>query len=131
MTVADESRPTLLDASEDSRIDTTVRPDGSPHTTPVWFCLIKDTWWLASATRSVKVRNVAADPRLSLALQGGSAPVVAEGHAVVHTKAFPDAVVAAFAAKYSGWDITAHQPDGPRVLMQVPVTRWLLSGIAP
>lgn len=109
---------------------TTVRPDGSPHTTPVWFWFAEDTWWVASATRNVKVRNVIVDPRLSLGLQDGSAPVVAEGRAVVHSEAFPADVVAAFAAKYSGWDITAGQPDGLRVLLQVPVARWLLVGTA-
>jgi hypothetical protein len=33
---------------------TTLRFDGSPHTTPVWFCFIEGSWWIASAARSVK-----------------------------------------------------------------------------
>ena len=113
---------------EDLAWCTTVRPDGSPHTTPVWFCYLEDTWWIASAARNVKVRNLATNPHLSLALQDGAAPAVAEGRATVHTEAFPAAVVAAFAAKYTGWDITDHRPDGLRVLLQVTVSRWLLAG---
>ena len=100
-----------------------MRKDGCPHTSPVWFCLLEDTCWIASAARDVKVHNLATNPHLSLALQDRAAPVVAESRAIVHTGAFPAAVVAAFAIKYSGQDITDHRPYGPRVLLQVLVSR--------
>jgi general stress protein 26 len=57
----------------------TLRPDGSPHVTPVWFAYQDETWWIGSDERSVKVRNVKADSRVVLALESGAAPVVAEG----------------------------------------------------
>jgi F420H(2)-dependent biliverdin reductase len=108
----------------------TLRPDGSPHVTPVWFVYRDETWWIGSDERSVKVRNVKADPRVSLALDGGEAPVVAEGRAQLHRE-FPDHVVAAFAAKYNDWDVTlTYGPSGGRVLFEVPVGRWLLAGSA-
>ncbi len=109
----------------------TLRPDGSPHVTPVWFVHTDGVWWIACEGRSVKARNVTADPRVSLALEDGVHPVVAEGEARVHHAAFPPAIVAAFAEKYAGWDI--RQPvttDGDRVLLEVPVRRWLLAGTA-
>ncbi|MEU9514109.1 pyridoxamine 5'-phosphate oxidase family protein [Micromonospora sp. NPDC048169] len=109
----------------------TLRPDGSPHVTPVWFVHTDGVWWVACEGRSVKARNVTADPRVSLALEDGVHPVVAEGEARVHHAAFPPAIVAAFAEKYAGWDI--RQPvttDGDRVLLEVPVRRWLLAGTA-
>lgn len=96
----------------------------------MWFLYREDSWWIASAAGSVKVRNVTGDPRVSLALQDGAAPVVAEGLAVVHRTDFPAEIRAAFAAKYRDWDITATDPDGHRALLQVTVTRWLLSGMA-
>ena len=96
----------------------------------MWFLYREDNWWIASAAGSVKVRNTTADPRVSLALQDGAAPVVAEGRAVVHRADFPAEIKADFAAKYRAWDITATEPDGPRALLQVTVTRWLLSGMA-
>ena len=117
-------------AREDVVWCTTVRPDGSPHTTPVWFSFAGDTWWISGAFRNVKVRNVSADPHVSLALPDGRSPAVAEGLALVHQRGFPVAIVTDFAAKYSGWDITADEPDGQRVLIEVPVTRWLLAGTA-
>lgn len=104
----------------------TLRPDGSPHVTPVWFVHTDGTWWIGSDGRSVKVRNVTADPRVSLALEDGDAPVVAEGHARVHRSDFPQPVVTAFAAKYD-WDVRAGQD---RVLLEVSVRRWLLAGSA-
>lgn len=107
----------------------TLRPDGSPHVTPVWFVHRDGAWWVGTDGRSVKVRNVTADPRVSLAVEGGAAPVVAEGHARVR-RDFPDAVVAAFADKYDGWDVTIPYGPGGRVLFEVPVDRWLLAGTA-
>lgn len=106
----------------------TVRPDGSPHLTPVWFLFRTGTWWIGSAARNKKVRNLGIDGRVSLALEGGRAPIVAEGIAVVHRDDFPPDVVAGFAGKYEGWDVTSAVPDGPRVLLEIPVTRWLLKG---
>jgi PPOX class probable F420-dependent enzyme len=109
----------------------TLRADGSAHVTPVWFVFVDGTWWVCCDGRSVKVRNVLADPRVSLALEDGDAPVVAEGLAHVHHDAFPAQVVAAFAHKYDGWDIGyLPQPDVERVLLQIPVRRWLLAGTA-
>ena len=109
----------------------TLRPDGSPHVTPVWFVYREHVWWVASAARNRKIRNLALDPRVSLALEDGVAPVVAEGRATIQPEDFPAEIVAAFEAKYEGWDIRVPVPrEGPRVLLRIPVTRWLLAGRA-
>ncbi|ASO21832.1 PPOX class probable F420-dependent enzyme [Actinoalloteichus hoggarensis] len=108
----------------------TVRPDGSPHVTPVWFVYRDDTWWISTQEGNRKTRNLIAEPRVSLALPDGDAPLVAEGRAVVHRELHPE-IVAAFAEKYDGWDLT--EPgygSGASVLVEVPVTRWLLAGEA-
>lgn len=108
---------------------TTLRADGSAHTTPVWFVLLEETFWIASAASNRKVANLRKDPRVSLAVDGsGNAPQVAEGRAEIHEEivSHPD-VVAAIAAKYDGWDATDSEPHGPQVLLRIPVDRWLLS----
>ncbi|MDX2938330.1 pyridoxamine 5'-phosphate oxidase family protein [Streptomyces ipomoeae] len=108
----------------------TVRPDGSPHVTPVWFVFLRSRWWIGSDGGSVKVRNIEKDPRVSLALEDGRFPVVAEGDAVLHRAPFPADITEAFAVKY-GWDVSApHRPGETRVLLEVPVRRWLLAGTA-
>ncbi|MBQ0992548.1 pyridoxamine 5'-phosphate oxidase family protein [Micromonospora sp. H61] len=109
----------------------TVRRDGSPHLTPVWFVYLSTTFWVGCESRSVKARNVVADPRVSLALESGNAPVVAEGAAHVHRSGFPSTVAEAFARKYDGWDVGQQVgPDGERALLEIPVRRWLLAGTA-
>ncbi|MET8833647.1 pyridoxamine 5'-phosphate oxidase family protein [Micromonospora sp. NPDC004540] len=109
----------------------TVRRDGYPHVTPVWFVYAQGVWWIGCDGRSVKVRNVAGDPRVSLALEDGAAPVVAEGVAHLHRGEFPAEVVEAFADKYGGWDVGKRvAQQGDRVLLEVPVRRWLLAGTA-
>ncbi|MEV0633547.1 pyridoxamine 5'-phosphate oxidase family protein [Streptomyces sp. NPDC050619] len=108
----------------------TMRPDGSPHVTPVWFVFLRDTWWVGADGGSVKVRNIEKFSRVSLALEDGRFPVVAEGEAVLHRGAFPSEITEAFAAKYD-WDVSApHNRGGDRVLVEVPVRRWLLAGVA-
>ena len=111
---------------------TTLRWDGSPHTAPVWFLLADGTFWIASSTVNVKVKNILSDPRVSLAIDGSVArPYVAEGHARVHDGFRAHAhLVAQFADKYDGWDATDERLDGPRVLIEVPVDRWLLASDA-
>jgi hypothetical protein len=108
---------------------TTLRRDGSPHTTPVWFLLIDQTFWIASSILNAKVENLRHDPRVSLAIDGtGDRPYVAQGRVLVHRSCgdFP-LVVDQFAAKYDGWDVTDETRDGPRSLLEVPVDRWLLA----
>ncbi|WBB78914.1 pyridoxamine 5'-phosphate oxidase family protein [Micromonospora sp. WMMD882] len=108
----------------------TLRSDGSPHVTPVWFVHRQDRWWICTGAGNRKLRNVGTDPRVSLALEDGDAPVVAEGAVTVLRDSFPAEVVTAFRDKY-GWDVTGpDQPPGGNVLLQVTVTRWLLAGVA-
>ena len=109
----------------------TLRPDGSAHLTPVWFVYLAPAVWVCSSERSVKAANLASDPRVSLALEDGDAPVVVEGRAFIHRTDFPAEVVAAFAGKYAQWDITApFDARTRRVLFQIVMDRWLLAGRA-
>ncbi|MFJ2248345.1 pyridoxamine 5'-phosphate oxidase family protein [Streptomyces sp. NPDC087862] len=108
----------------------TVRPDGSTHVTPVWFVYADAKWWIGADHRSVKVRNVRAEPRVSLALEDGRFPVVAEGDVSLIHDGFPAEVVTAFKEKYE-WDLTTSaRPGGRSVLLEIRVRRWLLAGTA-
>lgn len=53
----------------------TLRRDGSPHQTPVWFVFHDSSLWICSAEKNQKVRNVLLDPRVSLALEGEARPL--------------------------------------------------------
>ena len=108
----------------------TLRRDGSPHQTPVWFVFHDSTLWICSAEKNRKVRNVLLDSRVSVALEGGSAPVVAEGRVTLRPCDFSPDVTERFRTKYD-WDITLpNEHEGPRVLLEIPVAHWLLAGVA-
>ncbi|ORI14329.1 pyridoxamine 5-phosphate oxidase [Rhodococcus erythropolis] len=107
---------------------TALRSDGSPHTTPVWFLLRQNTFWIPSAEQNRKVRNLLDDPRVSLAVDGSSRdPWVAQGFGTIHHDVgeFGD-LLRLFGEKYDGWDAADETREGPRVLVSVAVTRWLL-----
>jgi nitroimidazol reductase NimA-like FMN-containing flavoprotein (pyridoxamine 5'-phosphate oxidase superfamily) len=108
-----------------------VRPDHSPHTVPVWFVHDRTHLWVASSPSSRKVANVRHNDQVSLALDGSAAhaPYVALARAeiVADLTGQPD-VVAAIARKYGGYDVSAGSGTGPLVLMRLTITRWLLDG---
>jgi F420H(2)-dependent biliverdin reductase len=98
-----------------------VRPDGRPHLTPIWFVWVDDRMWLCTQSSTVKVRNVRANPTVSIALENGNAPVTGEGTAVVRPQTdAPLAVRNAFIAKYE-WNI--NEPDN--VLIEITIAKWL------
>lgn len=107
---------------------TTLRADGSPHVTPIWFVWDGRAFWMCTSSGNVKVRNLRRDPRVALALEDGDRPVVAQGIALLHARPYPEPVVAAFRSRFD-WDITAtDDPDGDyEVLVEVVPERWLLA----
>src|SRR5919107_5019412 len=60
---------------------TTVNEDGSPHVTPVGALWLDGTFWFQTGTGTRKRRNVARDPRCSVAVSIRDADVVFEGEA--------------------------------------------------
>jgi len=68
----------------------TVNADGSPHVTAVGALWLDDTFWFQTGTSTRKGRNVARDPRCSVAVSVRDADVVVEGDAVRVTE--PDAL---------------------------------------
>lgn len=100
----------------------TTRPDGRPHMTPVWYVWRRGGFYACIESRSVKARNIQLEPRVSLALEDGSSPVICEGEARFVRPPWPPEVKRAFKGKYD-WDI------GPKdrydQLVRVKPTRWL------
>jgi PPOX class probable F420-dependent enzyme len=60
---------------------TSLSPDGSPHSMPVWGVWDGAALWFSSGRRSRKARNLAGDPRCVVTSEDASEPVVIEGTA--------------------------------------------------
>ncbi len=106
----------------------TLRADGSPHLTPVWYGWNGRAIWVCTSSTSVKVRNLERDPRVSFALEDGGRPLVAEGTATLHRRPYPPCIVGEFAQRY-GWDISRPGETGDHgVLVEIAIVRWLLHG---
>lgn len=57
----------------------TVRPDGRPHAAPVWGLWLDETFYFGTGQNSVKGRNLAQNPAVSLHLESGDEVVILEG----------------------------------------------------
>jgi len=85
----------------------TVRPDGRPHLTPVWFAWHAGRLYICIDPNSVKARNLAHNPHMAMALENGSDPTILEGTGrQLNVADVPAEVVAEFKRKYD-WDIRA------------------------
>ena len=80
----------------------TVNQDGSPHVTAVGALWLDGSFWFQTGTGTRKARNVARDPRCSIAVSIRDADVVIEGDAVRVTEAGAVARIAK-AWSDSGW----------------------------
>jgi hypothetical protein len=63
----------------------TVNEDGSPHVTAVGALWLDGSFWFQTGSSTRKSRNVARDPRCSIAVSIRDADVVAEGDATPET----------------------------------------------
>lgn len=83
---------------------TTVSPGGQPQASPVWFLWDKDVIWVYSLANTARVRNIQANAKVSVNLDGngmGGDIVTIEGHAVLDKAAPPASDIPDYVTKYS------------------------------
>jgi PPOX class probable F420-dependent enzyme len=105
----DTATPTGARADERLRSDeiawlTTVGRDGIPRSSPVWFVWDGSTFLVYSRPTAAKVRALAANPGVSLHLEGdrrGGDVVTVEGRAEADGSAPPAHEVPAYVEKYA------------------------------
>jgi Pyridoxamine 5'-phosphate oxidase len=91
----------------------TTMPSGAPHVAPVWGAVMNHTLYLYSERRTVKARNLAADPRVVLHLESAEDVVIVRGIAEdLGTPAQVPEVVMTLSAKYTGEADRQYLPDG-------------------
>jgi hypothetical protein len=57
----------------------TTRPNGAPHSKPVWGVWVDGALWFGTGGNSVTGRNITHDPRVSIHLESGDDTVIMEG----------------------------------------------------
>lgn len=101
---------------------TSVRPDRRPHLTPIWFVWLGGKLYVATEPGSVKSRNVQRNPRVVLALEDGTHPLICEGQAQLLSQPWPEDVLAAFLKKFE-WDLK--EEDRYNQVIEVTPEKWL------
>jgi hypothetical protein len=83
----------------------TTRRTGAPHLMPVWGIWLADVFYFSTGTKSVKARNLRADPRCSLSTERGDQAVIVEGAArKLAPRRVPQAFFKLYKKKY-GWEM--------------------------
>ncbi len=80
----------------------TVKKDGSPHVTPIWFMLEDGKVIINTTTDRVKYWNVRRDPRVSFLVDDGYPYVMMEGTARVANERDANRDIEALAIRYTG-----------------------------
>ena len=108
---------------------TTVAPSGQPQSTPVWFLWEAGEFLIYDAANGPKIRNIEANPRVSLHLEGngrGGANVIFEGGATIDPGGPPADAVPAYLGKYRefidsyGWTPQGFARDYPHLIRVSP-----------
>lgn len=99
-----------------------VRPDGKPHLTPVWFVWHAGKLYIGIDPNSVKSRNLKQNPSVVLALEDGSHPVICEGKAVFVQTPLAEALASAFLSKYE-WDLAKEVQYN--LVVEITPIKWL------
>jgi PPOX class probable F420-dependent enzyme len=111
---------------------TTLMPDGSPQTTPVWVDHRDGQVWVNSAVGRLKDRNVRRDARVAVTIIDPDNPyryVEVRGQVKEITESGADAHIDAMAKKYMGVDkYPLRQPGERRVLYKIAIGKALTMG---
>ncbi len=107
----------------------TTRPDGRPHSAPVWGVWLDDGLWFGAMGQ--KVRNLAALPYAVIHLDSADDVIMVEGPVeIVHDRARIAAAAAAFRAKYRDgetgepFDVYPALGEEPTLYHVTPETGW-------
>ncbi len=103
----------------------TVRKDGRPHLTPVWFVWYREHIYLATSGHSQKYANLRYNQSVALSLVDPYAVVILEGEAHAANRQTTDEVAEQFQHKYD-WDFRAATDEDWRLVEITPkkVLAW-------
>jgi PPOX class probable F420-dependent enzyme len=80
----------------------TLKKDGSPHVTPIWYMLDKGKLIVNTTTERVKYYNIRRDPRVSFLVDDGYPYVMILGKARIAKERDPLKDIESLAIRYTG-----------------------------
>lgn len=80
----------------------TIKKDGSPHVTPIWYMYEDGKLIINTTTDRVKFRNIRRDQRVSFLVDDGYPYLMIEGKARIATERDPLKDIEALAIRYTG-----------------------------
>ena len=88
------------------------RPDGKPHTVPVWAVWMDETLYFSCGRTSRKAKNLAINPAVAIHLESGDDAVILEGVVQELTdRALLTRVIDIYAVKYPPFKPNPDDPD--------------------
>lgn len=118
---------------------TTVRPNGAPHTMPVWGVWLDGAWYFSTGATSRKGRNLEQNQNCVVCNEKAEEAVILEGKAErLNGDAIPQQASTDYKSKY-GWELDPKVGPvwkvSPRVVFAMPeklfpqgVTKWVFQG---
>lgn len=110
----------------------TTRPDGNPHSAPVWGVWVDETLYFGTAPTSRKARNLAHNPNVTVHLESGDEAIIVEGFAEELADPNPSLsgrIIEAYAAKYedseTGGEFRLGSTEGLKKVSPGVVFAWL------
>jgi general stress protein 26 len=97
----------------------TVRRDGRPHLTPVWYILLEDQIYIAIGTDSQKFANLHDNQSVALALPDTESVIILEGEAHAADRSTSDKLGEYFFHKYE-WDFRYDESADWRLIEITP-----------
>ncbi|MDA4127736.1 MAG: PPOX class F420-dependent oxidoreductase [Thaumarchaeota archaeon] len=80
----------------------TIRKDGSPHVTPIWYMLDEGKLIVNTTTDRVKYWNIKRDPRVSFLVDDGYPYIMIQGKARIATERDALKDIESLAIRYTG-----------------------------
>ena len=105
---------------------TTLRPDGTPHSTPMWAKRDEDTVVISTVVGRLKEKHLRQDPRVSVSILDPDNPysyVTVDGTASLDPEGGPE-LIQELSRKYTGGPYTNDEgTDNVRVVVRIAPSR--------
>ena len=109
----------------------TIKPDGSPQQTVMWYQLASDYVVLNTARKRAKDTYLRRDPRMSICVEDGYRYVTLEGRAeLIDDQEIAQADIEALAVRYHGPEQGARQAESFRKQERMTIRLYLNNVIA-